>query len=100
MSGKFESFIAEMPRLGETDGVPFDDKEVWLHFFCGESHWMAVESDGHGLFYDCIVLDGDSPRAKSLALTSQRSKRASLSPSGVTCGNVTLSLALPTAPPS
>ncbi|MGE4505967.1 MAG: hypothetical protein AB7D51_11515 [Desulfovibrionaceae bacterium] len=64
MSGKFESFMAEMPRIGETDGVPFDDKEVGLHFFRGVSHWMAIKSDGHGLFYGCIVLDGDFKNAE------------------------------------
>jgi len=64
MSDKFRSFMAEMPRIGETDSVPFDEKEVWLHFFRGESHWMAVEGDGHGLFYGCIVLDGDFQNAE------------------------------------
>jgi len=57
---------AKMPRLGETDGVPFEDKEVWLHFFRleSESHWMAAESNGRGLYFGCVVLDGDFQNAE------------------------------------
>lgn len=51
-----------MPRLGETDGVPLKDKdkEIWLHFFRleSDSHWMAAESNGRGLYFGCVVLNG------------------------------------------
>ena len=55
-----------MPRLGETDGVPFEDKEIWLYFFQLDSdfHWMAAESNGKGLFYGCVVMDGDFENAE------------------------------------
>ncbi|WP_272700877.1 hypothetical protein [Desulfovibrio sp. Fe33] len=56
----------EMPRLCESEGVPVEDKEVWLHFFTleGDSHWMAVETNGKGLYFGCVVLDGDFENAK------------------------------------
>ena len=52
---------AKMPRIGETDGVSFEDREIWLHFFRleSDSHWMAAESNGRGLFFGCVVQDGD-----------------------------------------
>jgi len=55
---------ANMPRIGETDDVPSDDKEIWLHFFLGESHWMAAETDGKGLYFGCVVLNGDFENAE------------------------------------
>jgi hypothetical protein len=56
---------SEMPRLGETDGVLFEDKDIWLHFFRleSDSHWMAAESNGRGLYFGCVVLDGDFDNA-------------------------------------
>ncbi|MDD4455980.1 MAG: hypothetical protein PHC98_00155 [Syntrophotalea acetylenica] len=53
-----------MPVLGTTDAVPTEEKEVWLHFFRGRSHWLAVESDGHGLLYGCIVKNDDFQNAE------------------------------------
>lgn len=52
---------AKIPSLGETDGVPLKDKEIWLHFFRleSDSHWMAAESNGRGLYSGCVVLGGD-----------------------------------------
>ena len=56
---------AEMPRLFGTDGVPFQDKEIWLHYFVidTDSHWMAAETDGDGSYYGYVVLNGDYEKA-------------------------------------
>lgn len=55
-----------MPRIGETDGVPFEDKDIWLHFFRleSDSHWMAAESNGRRLYFGCTVLNGDFGKAE------------------------------------
>lgn len=65
MSEGFRRHEAKMPRLDETDGVSFEDKEIWLHFFVIEtdSHWMAAETDGDGSYYGYVVLDGDYEKA-------------------------------------
>lgn len=48
MADGFRRHESKMPRIGETDGVPFEDKDIWLHFFRleSDSHWMAAESNG------------------------------------------------------
>ena len=55
-----------MPRIGETDDVSFEGKDIWLHFFRleSDSHWMAAESDGRGLYFGYVVLDGDFNNAE------------------------------------
>ncbi|WP_232005640.1 hypothetical protein [Pseudodesulfovibrio profundus] len=55
-----------MPRLCVTEGVPFEDKEIWLHFFVlgTDSHWMAAETDGKGLYFGYAVLGGDYQNAE------------------------------------
>jgi len=52
---------SEMPRLCETEGVPFEDKEIWLHFYRleSDSHWMAAESNGRGVYFGYVILNGD-----------------------------------------
>ncbi|QGY40466.1 hypothetical protein GM415_10120 [Pseudodesulfovibrio cashew] len=61
MADGFRRHESKMPRLGETDGVPLKDKEIWLHFFRleSDSHWMAAETNGRGLYFGCVVLGGD-----------------------------------------
>jgi hypothetical protein len=57
---------AKMPRLGETYGVSFEDREIWLHFFRldSDSHWMAAEANGRRLYFGCVVLGGDFENAE------------------------------------
>ncbi|EGB16354.1 hypothetical protein DND132_3151 [Pseudodesulfovibrio mercurii] len=57
---------SQMPRLGESEGVLFEDKEIWLHFFRldSDSHWMATEANGKGLYFGYVVQDGDFENAK------------------------------------
>ena len=61
MAEGWKKHESEMPRLCATEGVPFEDKEIWLHFFSldTDSHWMAVEANGRGLYFGCVVLGGD-----------------------------------------
>jgi|GEM_PF-1098488 len=61
MADGFRRHESKMPRIGETDGVPFEDREIWLHFFRlgSGSHWMAAEANVRGLYFGCVVLDGD-----------------------------------------
>jgi hypothetical protein len=37
--------LAKIPEVYETDGVPFDDKLIYLHYFCGGSDWYVAELD-------------------------------------------------------
>lgn len=66
MADGFRGHEVKMPRLYETEGVPFDDKEIWLHFFVlgTDSHWMAAETDGKGLYFGYAVLGGDWQNAE------------------------------------
>jgi len=66
MADGFRRHESKMPRLGETDGVSFEDREIWLHFFRldSDSHWMATESNGRGLYNGCVVLGGDFENAE------------------------------------
>jgi len=66
MADGFRGHEVKMPRLYETEGVPFDDKEIWLHFFVlgADSHWMAAETDGKGLYFGYAVLSGDYQNAE------------------------------------
>ncbi|XXJ18884.1 hypothetical protein ACR42D_04865 [Desulfovibrio caledoniensis] len=66
MAEEWRKHESEMPRLGESEGVSFEDKEIWLHFFTLEtdSHWMAAEANGRGLYFGYVVLDGDFENAE------------------------------------
>lgn len=66
MADGFRRHESKMPRIGETDGVPLKDKEILLHFFRleSDSHWMVVESNGRGVYFGCVVLDGDFDNAE------------------------------------
>lgn len=55
---------ARMPRLLETDGVPFENKLIWLHFFIGDSHWYVAEFDGEDTFFGYVILNGDEQNAE------------------------------------
>ena len=51
--------LNQMPSLYETQDVPLQQKEVWLHFFVGGCDWWAVEFDHEGgdLFFGFVVLN-------------------------------------------
>jgi len=66
MADGFKGHEVKMPRLYETEGVPFDDKGIWLHFFVAgtDSHWLAAETDGKRLYFGFVVLCGDWQNAE------------------------------------
>ena len=38
-----EDYLAGVPGLYATDGVPLNDKTVWLHYFVGACDWWVFE---------------------------------------------------------
>ena len=38
-----EDYLAGVPRLYATDGVPFAKKTIWLHYFVGACDWYIAE---------------------------------------------------------
>ena len=62
---RFRDLEVGIPRRHGTDGIPFEDREIWLHFFVIEtdSHWMVAETDGNGSYYGYVVLNGDYEKA-------------------------------------
>ena len=40
-----EEELSKVPGLCETDGVPLSEKNVYFHFFCGNSDWWILEYD-------------------------------------------------------
>ena len=51
--------LDEIPRLYETENIPLEDKEIYLHFFIGGSDWYIAEYDGEDLFFGFTILNGD-----------------------------------------
>ncbi|SHL36694.1 hypothetical protein SAMN02745216_05077 [Desulfatibacillum alkenivorans DSM 16219] len=51
--------LARIPRLYDTEGIPVEDKLIYLHFFIGGCHWYIAEYDGDDLFFGYAVLNGD-----------------------------------------
>lgn len=40
-----EEELSKVPGLCKTDGVPLSEKNVYFHFFCGNSDWWILEYD-------------------------------------------------------
>jgi hypothetical protein len=55
---------SRMPRIGETEHVPVEDKLIHLHFMLLDSHWYVAEFDGEGTFFGYVVLNGDTENAE------------------------------------
>ena len=64
MSDEQHRHERKIPRLHETDGIFFEDKQIWLHFFLNDSHWYVAEFDGEETFFGYVVLNGDTNNAE------------------------------------
>lgn len=40
-----EEELSKVPLLYKTEGVPLPEKNVYFHFFCGNSDWWILEYD-------------------------------------------------------
>lgn len=56
--------LKEIPRIGETEGIPAEDKIVHAHFFIGGCDCYGVEFDGRDLFYGYAILNNDYEMAE------------------------------------
>jgi hypothetical protein len=56
--------LSKLPKLYETEDVPFKDKVVHMHYWIGETDWYMVEYDGEDLFYGYTILNGDMQNAE------------------------------------
>lgn len=59
-----EKRLSKIPRLYETENVPFEDKRIHLHFFIGSCDWYICEFDGEDLFFGFAILNGDFEMAE------------------------------------
>lgn len=50
--------LNKLPRLGETENIPLEDKIVHLHFHIDQCHWWAMEWDGVDTFFGYVLLNG------------------------------------------
>lgn len=48
--------LDKIPRLYETENIPFKDKLIHLHFFIGGCDWYVAEYDGEDLFFGYAIL--------------------------------------------
>ena len=39
--------LDKIPKLYETENIPLAEKNVYLHFFCGQSDWWILEYDSN-----------------------------------------------------
>jgi hypothetical protein len=56
--------LSALPKLYETEEIPFKDKVIHLHFFIGSSDFYFVEFDGEDLFWGFVVLNADLQMAE------------------------------------
>jgi hypothetical protein len=40
-----KAVLGKTPMLRTTDGIPFDDKTIWVHYFCAAGDWWIAELD-------------------------------------------------------
>ena len=56
--------LARLPKLYETEHIPFKDKLIHLHFFIGGCDWYIAEFDGKDLFWGFAILNNDYQMAE------------------------------------
>lgn len=44
-----KDILRKIPKLYATDGVPFEDKIVYIHYFCATADWWITELDQESL---------------------------------------------------
>ena len=53
-----EKELSIIPGLYSTEGIPFRDKMIYLHFFLCNSDWYIAEYDGKDTFFGFACLNG------------------------------------------
>ena len=48
--------LARIPKLYDTEEIPVQDKEIYLHFFLGGSDWFISETDGEDIMFGFCIL--------------------------------------------
>ena len=57
--------LGKIPKLYETEGVPLEEKLIWVHFFIGGCDWYVSEYDEEeNLFWGYAILNGDLDMAE------------------------------------
>ena len=56
--------LNKIPGLYETESIPLQAKQVYLHFFIGGSDWFAVEFDRVDTFFGFVILNNDYEMAE------------------------------------
>ena len=56
--------LAKIPKLYETEDIPLQDKDIYLHFFIGSCDWYIAEYDGKDLFWGFAILNNDLQMAE------------------------------------
>jgi len=70
--------MASIPKLYETEDVPLEAKQIYLHFFIGGCDWYIAEYDGDDLFFGFAILNNDLEMAEwgYISLTELKGIRA------------------------
>ncbi len=50
-----EEELKKLPKLYETEKIPFSEKDVYFHFLCGNSEWWMLEYDPNDRLFFCIA---------------------------------------------
>jgi len=53
-----------IPKLYETDGVPLEDKKVYMKFFMGAWTWYVMEYDGKDTFFGLVISPMTQPNGE------------------------------------
>ena len=56
--------LSKIPKLYETENVPFKDKFIHLHFFISGCDWYVCEYNGEDLFFGFAILNNDLDMAE------------------------------------
>lgn len=50
-----EEELSKVPGLYKTENIPLSEKNVYFHFFCGNSDWWILEYDPNDKLFFCIA---------------------------------------------
>ena len=56
--------LARIPKLYDTEEIPVQGKEIYLHFFLGGSDWFISETDGEDIMFGFCILNNDYEMAE------------------------------------
>ena len=59
-----KELLDRIPRLYETENIPLEQKNIYVHFFLIGSDWFVAEFNGDDLFWGFVVLHGDFRNAE------------------------------------